>query len=125
MKRVIPWFEALDYRHASARGRRLIELRVTVAIAVQRLRRARGLTQAQLGALLQSNGSRISKLERAAGTVTLDFACAALVALEASDAQLAQAFNAEGSVLVKRMRERASLRFYPKPGPDAPRDYRQ
>ncbi len=67
-----------------------IDLRIKLSDAVRRFRKARSLTQIQLADLLQSSQSRIAKAEAADESVSLDLLIRTLLALGASDRDLAQ-----------------------------------
>jgi predicted XRE-type DNA-binding protein len=66
-----------------------VELRLKLSDAVRELRRRKHLTQAQLAELLQSSQSRVAKAEAADETVSLDLLIRSLLALGASDRDLA------------------------------------
>ena len=118
-----PWFEPLNYREASIRARRILEIRAAVGFAVRMLRKRKHLTQAQLAARADTTQDRISRLERTSGEVTLDFAVHVLVALDASDDEIISAFDPRNVPAIREMRRRASRPFYPKPAAPAKRDY--
>lgn len=67
-----------------------IDLRIKLSDAVRRLRKQRSLTQLQLAQLLQSSQSRIAKAESADESVSLDLLIRTLLALGASDRDLAE-----------------------------------
>ena len=71
-------------RPLSAARRAVAEARLILAAAVRRRRRARGLTQVRLAALLGSSQSRVAKLEAADVTVSLELLVRALVVLGAT-----------------------------------------
>ncbi len=72
-----------------------IELRIKLSDAVRHLRKKRSLTQVQLAALLQSSQSRIAKAEAADESVSLDLLIRTLLALGASDRDLAEVIVGE------------------------------
>ena len=51
---------------------RIVDLRVTVGLAVRRLREAQGLTQKELAARIKTTQPRIARLEAASPDVSLD-----------------------------------------------------
>ncbi|MEP7009386.1 MAG: helix-turn-helix domain-containing protein [Acidobacteriota bacterium] len=67
-----------------------IDLWLKLSDAVRRLRRERSLTQLQLAERLQSSQSRIAKAEAADESVSLDLLIRTLLALGASDRDLAE-----------------------------------
>jgi predicted XRE-type DNA-binding protein len=67
-----------------------VELRLKLSDAVRELRRRKRLTQAQLAEILQSSQSRVAKAEAADETVSLDLLIRLLLALGATDRDLAE-----------------------------------
>ena len=67
-----------------------IELRLKLSDAVRELRKKKRLTQIQLAELLQSSQSRVAKAEAADETVSLDLLIRSLLALGATDRNLAE-----------------------------------
>jgi predicted XRE-type DNA-binding protein len=67
-----------------------IELRLKLSDAVRDLRKKKRLTQVQLAELLQSSQSRIAKMEAADDSVSLDLLIWSLLALGATDRDLAE-----------------------------------
>ncbi len=72
-----------------------IDLRWKLSDAVRRLRKERSLTQMQLAERLQSSQSRIAKAEAADESVSLDLLIRTLLALGASDRDLAEVIAGE------------------------------
>lgn len=70
-----------------------VDLRIKLSDAVRRLRKQRSLTQLQLAKLLQSSQSRIAKAESADESVSLDLLIRSLLALGASDRDLAEVIS--------------------------------
>jgi transcriptional regulator with XRE-family HTH domain len=118
-----PWYEPLNYREASPRARRVLEIRAAVGFAARRLRERRQLTQAEVASLADSTQDRISKLERTSGHVTLDFAVHVLVVLDATDDEILAAFDPRNVPAIREMRRRASGAYYPRPAEPAQGDY--
>ena len=118
----IRWFRFFErdprYRQGSARERRIIELKISAALAVHQLRRKLHLTQTDLAERLGVSQGRISRLEQIDTGVSLDAYTDALLALGASDDDIARAFQAGACFPVKKLRERAALPYYPRPRPD-------
>ncbi|HXU33338.1 MAG TPA: helix-turn-helix transcriptional regulator [Thermoanaerobaculia bacterium] len=67
-----------------------IDLRIKLSDAVRRLRKQRSMTQLQLAELLRSSQSLIAKAESADESVSLDLLIRTLLALGASDRDLAE-----------------------------------
>ena len=67
-----------------------VDLRLKLSDAVRDRRKKRGLTQLQLAELLRSSQSRVAKVEAADETVSLDLLVRTLLALGASDQDLAK-----------------------------------
>jgi predicted XRE-type DNA-binding protein len=67
-----------------------IELQLKLSGAVRELRKKKRLTQVQLAEMLQSNQSRIAKLEAGDESVSLDLLIRSLFALGATDQDLAE-----------------------------------
>ena len=78
--------DAADFLEMSAEERQLLDTRVEVALAIRRQRKARKLSQKELGSKLKTGQPRIAKIERAASDVSLD--------------QLVRAFTAAGGKMV-------------------------
>ena len=67
-----------------------VELRLKLSDAVREYRKKRRLTQAQLAELLQSSQSRVAKVEACDESVSLDLLIRSLLALGATDQDLAK-----------------------------------
>jgi predicted XRE-type DNA-binding protein len=67
-----------------------IELRLKLSDAVRELRKKKQLTQVQLAERLQSSQSRVAKAEAADESVSLDLLIRSLLALGATDRDLAE-----------------------------------
>lgn len=67
-----------------------IELRLRLRDAVRQLRKKKRLTQVQLAKLIGSSQSRIAKVEAADNSVSLDLLIRSLIAMGASNRDLAQ-----------------------------------
>jgi predicted XRE-type DNA-binding protein len=94
----IRWFRFFNrdtrYKNGTERERRMIELKISAAFAVNTLRVKRALTQRELAELLGISQARVSKLEQIQVGVSLDQYVEALLVLGASDAEIARALNA-------------------------------
>jgi DNA-binding XRE family transcriptional regulator len=66
-----------------------IELRLKLADGLKTRRRSRGVTQMQLAQTLHSSQSRVAKMEAGDPTVSLDLLVKSLLALGASNRELA------------------------------------
>lgn len=64
--------EAADFLGLSAEERQLVELRLTLALAIRRQRQANGLSQKQLGERIGTTQPRVAKIEVGAPDVSLD-----------------------------------------------------
>lgn len=71
-----------------------VELRVRLADNLRRRRQKRNLSQTQFAEIIRSSQSRVAKMEGADPSVTLDLLIRALLALGASNRDLARAFSA-------------------------------
>ena len=103
------------YRYNTAMGRRMMEIRFSIAKAVRAKRRALRLTQGELAVRVGSDQSKVSAVECGRAYVSLDIAVRLLVHMNATDEEIANAFNAGAHDGVRKIRERAQLRCYPKP----------
>ncbi len=114
----IRWFRFITqrrYRHGTARDRRIIELKVSLALALRTMRQQERLTQKQLAVRLGTRQHRVSELEQIAVGVSFDAYVDAFIALGASDEDIARAFNAGECFPVRKLRAQAALRLYPPP----------
>lgn len=66
-----------------------IELRLKLADGLKKRRNSRGVTQTQLAQALRSSQSRVAKMEAGDPTVSLDLLVKSLLALGASNRELA------------------------------------
>lgn len=64
--------EAADFLGLTADERQLVELRLTLALAIRHQRRASGLSQKQLGERIGTTQPRVAKIEVGAPDVSLD-----------------------------------------------------
>lgn len=67
-----------------------IELRLKLAVGLKARRQARGVTQVELAQSLRSSQSRVAKMEAGDPTVSLDLLVKSLLALGASNRELAE-----------------------------------
>jgi ribosome-binding protein aMBF1 (putative translation factor) len=81
--------DAADFLKLSEEERQLLDARVDLALAVRRQRKARRLSQKELGQKLKTSQPRIAKIERAAADVSMD--------------QLVRAFAAAGGKFVVKV----------------------
>ncbi len=75
--------------------RAYVELRIRLSDAVRRLRWQRSMTQAQVASLLRSSQIRIAKAEAADESVSLDLLIRSLLALGATDHDLARVIHGQ------------------------------
>ena len=73
----------------SAEEQTYIELRLKLAGGLKARRQARGITQVQLAQSIKSSQSRVAKMESGDPTVSLDLLVKSLLALGASNRELA------------------------------------
>jgi predicted XRE-type DNA-binding protein len=64
--------DAADFLGLTAEERQLVELRLTLALAIRRQRQASGLSQKQLGERIGTTQPRVAKIEVGAPDVSLD-----------------------------------------------------
>jgi predicted transcriptional regulator len=81
--------EAKDFLGLSAEEDAYIELRLKLADGLKSRRSSRGVTQTQLAATMRSSQSRVAKMESGDPTVSLDLLVKSLLALGASNRELA------------------------------------
>ena len=74
----------------SAEEQTYIELRLKLASGLRACRQARGVTQVQLAQSIKSSQSRVAKMEAGDPTVSLDLLVKSLLALGASNRELAE-----------------------------------
>lgn len=74
----------------SAEEQTYIELRLKLAGGLKARRQARGVTQVQLAQRIKSSQSRVAKMESGDPTVSLDLLVKSLLALGASNRELAE-----------------------------------
>ncbi len=74
-----------------------VELRLKLSDAVRDFRKKKRLTQIELAELLHSSQSRVAKAEAADESVSLDLLIRSLLALGATDRDLAKAITGKGS----------------------------
>lgn len=106
-----------SWRKGTASERRFIEIQFSLARTLRAKRRSRLLTQVQLAKRMGIAQQTISKVERASRHVTIDCFVRAMIALDATDAEIAAAFNAENDRGVQQLRARGRLHAL-KPRPE-------
>jgi len=79
-----------DFLNLSPKESAYIELRLKLADGLREHRRRRHLTQVQLARMVRSSQSRVAKMEAGDPSVTLDLLIRSLLALGASDRELAR-----------------------------------
>jgi transcriptional regulator with XRE-family HTH domain len=88
--------DAADFLDLSNEERQLLDARIEAALAVRRQRKARNLSQKQLGSRIKTSQPRVAKIERAAADVSLD--------------QILRAFAAAGGRIVVKQVARRSMK---------------
>ena len=83
-----------DFLDLTPQESALVELRLKLADAVRELRREKHLTQVQLATLLRSSQSRVAKVEAADDSVSIDLLIRSLLALGATQEDLARVIAA-------------------------------
>ncbi len=78
-----------DFLGLSDRENRYIELRLKLASGLKERRHANGITQGKLARTLKSSQSRVAKMESGDPSVTLDLLVRSILALGASNKELA------------------------------------
>jgi predicted XRE-type DNA-binding protein len=73
-----------------------VDLRLKLSGAVRELRKKRRVTQIELAELLHSSQSRVAKVEAADESVSLDLLIRSLLALGATDQDLAKVITGKG-----------------------------
>src|SRR5688572_27322747 len=106
---------AREYRRNTDAGRRVLDLRFSLALVLRAKRKQLGITQTELARRISATQATVSRMERPLCTVSLDQILYALCVLGADDAEIADAFDPRGRADVQKLRARASLRFYLKP----------
>ena len=81
---------AAEFLRLSPEEAAYIELRLKLADGLRECRRRRDLTQVQLARMVRSSQSRVAKMEAGDPSVTLDLLIRSLLALGASDRELAR-----------------------------------
>lgn len=89
--------DAKDFMGLSADENAYVEIRLRLAEGLRRRRARRYVTQAQLAKIVHSSQSRIAKMETGDPTVTLDLLIRTLLALGASDREVARLIAAAPS----------------------------
>lgn len=100
-----------DWRDGTTAVRRELEIRYVLGAKLRARRRAAGLTQARLAAMLGVAPSTICKLERFSLHVSIDVFVRAMIRLGADDLEIGLSFLATAHVGVQRLRERGELPF--------------
>ena len=105
------------YQRATAVERRMIEIRFSLAKTIRQRRRDLRLTQKKLAKMVGGDQATISRLERATPVVALDFAFLVLLAMDATDEEIADAVNASARRDVWQLRFYMARRYATKPIP--------
>lgn len=77
----------------SNEDRVIVEFRAALALALQKARKSKGLTQEEAGELVGTSQAQVSKMEAGVSSVTLDRIIKALSALGASRATIVKALQ--------------------------------
>jgi predicted XRE-type DNA-binding protein len=77
----------------SEEDRVIVEFRAALALALQKVRKSKGLTQGEAGEVIGTSQAQVSKMEAGVSSVTLDRMIKALTALGASRASIVKALH--------------------------------
>jgi len=88
---------AYDFLGLNEEEAAYVELKLVLSDALTRLRKQKNLTQKQLAELLGSSQSRVAKAEAADKSVTLDLLIRSLLAIGASNRDLAKWISASAT----------------------------
>ncbi len=80
---------AKEFLHLSDEEAAYVELRLRLAEGLKARRQARGVTQVEMAKSIKSSQSRVAKMEAGDPTVSLDLMLRSLLALGASNRELA------------------------------------
>jgi transcriptional regulator with XRE-family HTH domain len=100
-----------EYQRGDPMTRRIIEIRYSVALALRKMRKERGVSQKALAYMLDAAPSTISAIECASSRVTLEQALRAMIQLGADDEAIANAFNPGLNRGIRILREAVSKPF--------------
>lgn len=103
----------INYARGTHSQRRELELRMVLARHVRELRKKHRFTQKQVADWMGSAPSTISHLERGKVGVSFDFGIRVLLILNASDSEIAAAFNMTTDPAVRSIRARKSCPLTP------------
>jgi predicted XRE-type DNA-binding protein len=70
-----------------------VELKLSLALYLQKKRQAKHITQEQLARLIHSSQSRVAKMEKSDSTISIDLLVKSLLALGASRSELSRAIT--------------------------------
>jgi transcriptional regulator with XRE-family HTH domain len=118
-------WSSLDYQRGTVIERRMLELRFSLAQTLRQLRKRRGLTQQQFAEWIGAGRGTVSRMESADTSVTLDQIVMAMLALDAPDEEIADAFNAGRLREVQSIRALAAKPLALKPTPGFVRSKRR
>jgi predicted XRE-type DNA-binding protein len=82
---------AADFLGLSREEAEYVELKVSLALYLQKKRQAKHMTQKKLAELIHSSQSRVAKMEKSDSTVSIDLMVRSLLALGTSKTELAKA----------------------------------
>ncbi len=89
---------AAEFLGLSPEEEKFVELKLTLAAAIKRLRKAKRLTQVELAKRIGSSQSRIAKMESADSSVSTDLMMKSLFSLGASPSDIANYFGSRKTV---------------------------
>jgi len=84
---------AAEFLGLSAEEATYVELKLSLALYLQKKRKAKHMTQDQLARLIRSSQSRVAKMEKSDPTISIDLLMKSLLALGASRSELARTIS--------------------------------
>jgi DNA-binding XRE family transcriptional regulator len=104
-----------EYRRGTSAQRRMLEIRFALARTLRAKRRDCRVTQAQLAKAIGAAQQTISEFERLRLNISIDYFVRSMIALNASDEDIAAAFNASAHAGIKQLRYKTALPLFPRP----------
>jgi predicted XRE-type DNA-binding protein len=89
--------DAGDFLDLTVEERAMVELRLRLASGLKRQRAQSRLTQDQLASVIRSSQSRVAKMEAGDPSVSIDLLLRSLIALGASNGDLAKIIRGKGA----------------------------
>jgi len=86
---------ATDFLGLSPEEEALIELKISLSRSLKELRQSKRMSQVTLAKLIKSSQSRVAKMENASASVSIDLIIKSMLALGASQKDLAKAISSK------------------------------